>query len=511
MAFAGFPTMQSFAPPLWPQATPPAQAFCDDGARLSVLASFGLDSLDGDEELGRIANFAARLCSTPIAFVSIVEEHRQRFLAGLGLDVDETPRETSFCAHAMLGHVPLVVPDASRDSRFADNPLVTGEPNIRFYAGAPLITAEGAPLGSLCVIDQVPRPDGLDDFQIEGLSVLASAVMRRLEAQRGALRGVRTREAADRQIRFMLDSVPTIAWSAAPDLSFDRFNARWREATGSEPPTTVEGWKHFVHPDDWDASVEKFGTAVANVTEFEDRWRLRRADGTWRWVLSRAVPSGDDPKSARWFGTLTDIDESYREGERQELLARELAHRIKNIFAVINGLISLRSREAPEAKAFAAELSETVRALGRAQDYVMPLRAATDTSLRGLLAILTSPYGRGDGSQIEVTGDKVSVATRAATPMALVFHELATNSAKYGALSVPEGKIEVTLVTRDGSVRVCWRERGGPTVTPPEDEGFGSRLLRMSVQSQLNGSIDHRWLPEGLEVDLIIPLASLEE
>ncbi len=503
--------MKSFAPPLWPQATPPAPAYCDDGARLSVLASFGVDSLDGDEELGRIANFAARLCNTPIALVSIVEEHRQRFLAGLGLDVSETPRETSFCAHAMLGHAPLVVPDASRDPLFADNPLVTGGPGIRFYAGAPLITAEGAPLGSLCVIDQVPRPEGLDDFQTEGLTVLASAVMRRLESQRGALRGVKTKEAADRQLRFMLDSVPTIAWSAAPDLSFDRFNARWREATGSEPPSTVEEWKHFVHPDDWDASVEKFGAAVASVSEFEDKWRLRQADGTWRWVLSRAVPSGDDPGNARWFGTLTDIDDSHREGERQELLARELAHRIKNIFAVINGLISLRSREVPEAKAFAADLSETVRALGRAQDYVMPLRAATDTSLRGLLAILTSPYGRGDGSQIEVEGDRVNVATRAATPMALVFHELATNSAKYGALSVPDGKILVTLETLEGSVRICWRERGGPPVKPPADEGFGSRLLRMSVQSQLNGAIEHRWLPEGLEVDLTIPLASLED
>ncbi|UIP07539.1 PAS domain-containing protein [Erythrobacter sp. SDW2] len=502
--------MKTFAPSLWPAGTLPAPAMCDEDARLKVLAGFGLDSLVEDEELAQIASFAGRLCNAPIALVSIVEEKRQRFLAGMGLDVSESPRETSFCAHAMLGDKLLVVSDARSHPLFADNPLVTGEPHIRFYAGAPLITSEGAPLGSLCVIDRVPRSDGLDSVQCEGLTVLARAVMRRLEAQRGAVRGVKTRESAVAQLRFMLDSVPTIAWSATPDHTFDRFNARWYEMTGSEPPTTADGWRQFVHPDDWDASARKFAAAVASCSPLEDQWRLRRADGTWRWVLSRALPSGDDPATALWFGTLTDIDDNYREGERMEILANELAHRIKNIFAVMNGLIALRSRNRPEAKAFADELSETVRALGRAQDYVMPLRAITDSSMRGLLAILTAPYGTGEGEQVHITGDRINLAIRAATPLALIFHELATNSAKYGALSVAEGRVEVTLDKGEDVVRIGWVERGGPAVSPPSDEGFGSRMLRMSAQSQLNGAIEHRWLPEGLEVNLTIPLGSLE-
>lgn len=501
--------MQTFMPPLWPRATAPV--LCDEAARLNVLESFGVDPLQDDEELAQIAQFAAKLCSAPIALVSIVEEHRQRFLAGLGLETRETPREHSFCAHTMLGSTPYVVPDASLDPLFADNPLVAGEPHIRFYAGAPLITSEGAPLGSLCVIDTVPRPEGLDPLQTEGLEVLAASIMRRLEAQRGAVRGVKTRESAAAQLRFMLDSVPTIAWSATPDHTFDRFNARWYETTGSEPPTTLDGWRQFVHPDDWDASVEKFAAAVASCSPFEDQWRLRRADGTWRWVLSRALPSGDDPATALWFGTLTDIDDNYREGERMEILANELAHRIKNIFAVMSGLIALRSRSKPEVRDFAGELIETVSALGRAQDYVMPLRAITDSSMRGLLDILTAPYGTGEGEQVHVSGDRINVAIRAATPLALIFHELATNSAKYGALSVAEGRVEVTLDKGEDVVRIGWLERGGPAVSPPSDEGFGSRMLRMSVQSQLNGAIEHRWLPEGLEVEMTIPLASLSD
>lgn len=503
--------MKTFAPSLWPAGTLPAPAMCSEDARLKVLAGFGVDSLAEDEELAQIAGFAAKLCQTPIALVSIVEERRQRFLAGLGLDVDETPRETSFCAHAMLGDTLMVVSDASSHPLFADNPLVTGDPHIRFYAGAPLITSEGAPLGSLCVIDLVPRSEGLDPLQVEGLTVLAAAVMRRLEAQRGAIRGVETRETAAAALRSMIDSVPAIAWSAEAGEKFDRFNARWEEVTGKAAPATVGEWEPFIHPDEWSAALAAFVAAVDHVTPYEHRFRLLQADGTWRWVLARAVPSSDNPGRARWFGTLTDIDDAHREGERMEILAGELAHRIKNIFAVINGLISLRSRNMPEAKAFAEELSDTVRALARAQEYVMPLRAITDSSMRGLLDILTAPYGVGDGRQVEVTGDRVDVAIRAATPLALVFHELATNAAKYGALSVAEGRVHVTLDKSETAIRIGWRESGGPPVRVPDDEGFGSRLLRMSVQSQLNGAIEHRWAPGGLEVALTIPLASLND
>ncbi|WP_435416706.1 PAS domain-containing protein [Parerythrobacter aurantius] len=503
--------MATLNAPLWPEGARPDAAMCSDDARLQVLASFSLDSLEGDAELARLAGFAAKLCNAPVALVSIVEEQRQRFLAELGLGVAETPREYSFCAHAMLGDAPMIVPDAANHPLFATNPLVTGEPNVRFYAGAPLISSEGAPLGSLCVIDWQPRPEGLDSLQLEGLTALASAVMRRLEAQRTALRGAKTRETTEAQLRFMLDSVPAIAWGATPDQVFNRFNARWEEVTGSKPPRTVEEWRQFVHPDDWDASIEKFGAAVAGASHFEDQWRLRQADGTWRWVLSRAAPSGNDPATAHWFGTITDIDDTYREAERRELLANELAHRIKNIFAVVGGLISLRSRKHPEAGQLAEELSETVRALGRAQDYVMPLRAGKGGSLDGLLAILTAPYGTGDAQQVAISGTGVEVGTRAATPMALVIHELATNSAKYGALSSAEGRVAVEYATVGDSVHIRWRESGGPAVSAPADSGFGSRLLKMSVQSQLNGSIEHRWHPDGLEVAVVVPLSALRD
>ncbi|GAA4048894.1 sensor histidine kinase [Parerythrobacter jejuensis] len=501
--------MNDLNPNPWPDGTLPAPEWCEDCDRLTVLAGFGVERLRDDPELSEITRFAAELCAAPIALVSIVEEHRQNFIAGLGLEVTETPREYSFCAHAMMGQGAMVIPDATVDPSFADNPLVTGDPHVRFYAGMPLVTSEGAPIGALCIIDTQPRPEGLSATQMRGLSVLARSVMRRLESQRQSSRSAIATDENARRLRFMLDSVPDIAWSALPGPVFDRFNARWDEVTGAAPPRSVSDWERFIHPDDWDASREKFTAAVEAVEPFEDQLRIRQADGTYRWNLSRAVPSHADAETAQWFGTLTDIDVSHRQSESRDLIARELAHRIKNIFAVMNGLIALRSRGKPEVRDFADELAGTVRALGRAQEFVRPLTDEKGESLRGLLDILTAPYGKGDGRHIHVTGDRVEIGIRAATPMALVFHELATNSAKYGALSAEQGSVEVALRKDATSVHITWAEHGGPEVSAPSDSGFGSRLLRMSIESQLDGSLDQEWDANGLRVRITLPLASL--
>lgn len=502
--------MNDQSPPHWPHGKLPAPELCQDGERLRVLSGFGVDGLQDDPELNQIVQFAATLCDAPIALVSVVEEERQRFLARQGLSALETPREYSFCAHAMLGHRIFVVNDAASHPDFATNPLVTGDPHIRFYAGAPLVSVEGAPMGSLCVIDGEVRPEGLTAAQEQGLLVLATAVMRRLESRRQDQRSERKLQRSHRRLRSMIDSVPDIAWSAKPGPVFDQFNARWREVTGTDEPREMRDWQAVIHPDDWEVSLEKFRQAVEICEDHEDRWRLRQADGTWRWVLSRAVPSNDDPGRSHWFGTLTDIDDTYREAERQEMLANELAHRIKNIFTVIAGLVKLRSRGKPEVQAYADELENTIRALGRAQDFVMPLRAKKGDSLRALLDILTAPYGSNDDRQVYVSGDTVKIGFHSATPMALVFHELATNSAKYGALSAAKGRVDVKLEASGKSIRIEWVESGGPPVSQPDNAGFGSRLLQLSIQSQLNGTIEQDWAEDGLRVRMVIPATALE-
>lgn len=143
-----------------------------------------LDVLDTVAEpvLDALARAASLACGTPIALISLIDEHRQWFKANIGLDgVQETPRELAFCAHAVLDEAVMVVPDASADARFADNPLVTGAPDIRFYAGAPLRLEGGETIGTLCVIDQQPHQP--DAKQLEMLRCLATAVVAALETR----------------------------------------------------------------------------------------------------------------------------------------------------------------------------------------------------------------------------------------------------------------------------------------------------------------------------------------
>ncbi len=156
-----------------------AQKPANENARLSNLEAYAIMDTLADKGFDEIVALASTICNTPISLVTLLDDRRQWFKARHGLDVTETTRETAFCAHAILQNDMMVVPDALQDERFFDNPLVIGAPDIRFYAGMPLITPNGYKMGTLCVIDSQPRT--LTATQLYSLEVLSRQVVKQME------------------------------------------------------------------------------------------------------------------------------------------------------------------------------------------------------------------------------------------------------------------------------------------------------------------------------------------
>lgn len=310
--------------------------------------------------------------------------------------------------------------------------------------------------------------------------------------------------------RVLTDAMPQMVWSTLPDGYHDYYNARWYEFTGMpDGSTDGEAWNGMFHPDDQAHAWALWSECLATGDPYEIEYRLRRHDGQYCWTLGRALPVRDaEGRISRWIGTCTDIDDAKRNAEQTELMSRELSHRIKNIFAVIGGLIGLSAPNSAEGNVFAQQLASRIAALGRAHNFARPHSPLSQpesdhTGIHGLLAELMAPYDTVGRTPYAISGDDCPIGERSATPLALVIHELATNAVKYGALSVPDGKVIITTETDSDHAVITWRESGGPIIEHrPSQTGFGTQLSEASITGQLGGVLERTWHPDGLEVTM---------
>ena len=315
-------------------------------------------------------------------------------------------------------------------------------------------------------------------------------------------------EESEAKFSVLTDAMPQMVWSTRTDGYHDYYNAQWYAFTGvSQGFVDGKEWAGLFHEEDRPRAWERWRHSLATGDPYEVEYRLRQHDGDYRWVLGRALPVRNEKNEiVRWIGTCTDIHEAKISAEQNELLNRELSHRIKNIFAVIVGLLSLASRKRPELRPAMSELMARVAALGRAHDFARPhsdlsAPAVPQGGLKGLLEKLLEPYQSEVGERVTVASDDIAIDDRGATPIALVVHELATNSAKYGALSAEAGTVAIEAHLRDGEVWLTWREMGGPRIAePPTQTGFGSELASLSIERQLGGILEKEWREDGLMV-----------
>ena len=324
----------------------PADPARDEAARLAALHELRvLDTLP-EAVYDDIVQLASQICGTPVGLVSLVDADRQWFKARVGLDLDETRRDLAFCAHAIVSAEPVfIVEDAAQDARFRDNPLVTGNPHIRFYAGAPIVLLDGQVVGTVCVIDTVPRV--LDAAQIRALQALsrqAAALLelrlRTLAAERHtheierlSMQAADERRRGDELLELVLRGANLGLWdlqvASGTFAANDREYALLGYAAGESRPENLD-WRALVHPDDWPVLNAAIVAHLAGeAASYTCEHRMRHRDGTWIWVLTHAIIAERDAtgEPLRIVGTHMDISARLR--NRHSLTrARDLLQRM---------------------------------------------------------------------------------------------------------------------------------------------------------------------------------------
>ena len=314
---------------------PPAQNDPQETARLNALQSYAILDTPAEEAFDQLAILAARICSTPMAVVNFLDSERQWFKAAVGVPFKQTDRAIAFCSHALSGsRDPLVVADARQHPLFADNPLVLGEPHIRLYACFPLVTPEGAALGTLAVLDTVPRP--LADEQLEGLKILAGQAMVLLELRRQQRQLSQLVQERDQIHANLVEKSETLGEAArTARINEERFHlvARatadtiwdwnlvtdamwWNEGMQSlfgvppgELPPDSRSWTERLHPDESADVVHGIHAAIdSNASHWSAEYRFRRQDDSYAWVLDRGFLIRDgEGRAVRMVGGMADI------------------------------------------------------------------------------------------------------------------------------------------------------------------------------------------------------------
>ncbi len=312
----------------------------------------------------------------------------------------------------------------------------------------------------------------------------------------------------EEHLRLAIDAAHVALWSWNVDTNRLTLDARSFELWGLPWAEQVqfEALSAHIHPADRDRVRAAFRATRSTAGAYEIDFRVV-LDRQVRWISARGQGADTGMVERVMFGIFLDVTGRKQAEEGHELLAGEMSHRVKNLLAIASALTQITSRSAKTTTDMSRDLIGRLSALGRAHDLVRPLPGNEgDAVLLGdLFAVLLAPYDdtAAFSGRIRIAVTRMGIGERTAGTLALVIHELATNSLKHGALSSEAGALDVSSASDDGQLVVTWVETGGPQLDgTPEERGFGRKLISRSLAEHLEGSVTYDWLPGGLVATL---------
>jgi two-component sensor histidine kinase len=286
------------------------------------------------------------------------------------------------------------------------------------------------------------------------------------------------------------------------ERAFDLWGIPWADEVSFEELSA------HIHPADRDRVRAAFTGTRSVAGSYEIDFRIMLLNEV-RWISARGQGADVGILDRVMFGIFLDVTNRKQAEEGHELLAGEMSHRVKNLLAVAASLTHISWRSATSLEEMANGLIQRLTALGRAHDLVRPLPGSEGKAalLGDLLSVLLAPYDDPEAfaGRVRVAVPRMGIGEATATTLALVIHELATNSAKHGALSAHEGTLDVTGICDETNLSLIWSEDGGPPVEgSPEMRGFGSKMIARSMAQQFAGILSYDWQPSGLVVTLLM-------
>ena len=487
-----------------------------DRQRLDALAEYEVLDSEAEEAFDEIVFTAKTVCETPMALISLVDRDRQWFKARIGFDPCQTPIEQSVCSHGMYSDELLVIPDLSADPRTRDNKLVDAGDGVRFYAGAPLVTPAGVVIGMLCVLDVTVRPGGLDPAQRRILKSLAAQVVTQLELRKALRVAAREMEQHRSQTEVLKKASKRLQLAEeAGNVGAFELNCQTRMVKVSPEFCRIYGFDNVdTIPGGTiaerrrvltDVPVEASSMAAPDHQVIEEYEIIRANDGEVRWLELRArYVEGEDGRAPSLVGIVTDVTE-------QHMVNEEIAHRLKNTLALVQAVAGHTLRDIPDPGPV-HEFNRRVAALATAHDLLLSRTRASGC----LKELANGVFAKlGIEKRVALTGQDRELASRPLLTLSMILHELATNAMKYGALSVPDGRVEMRVTCdprgEDGEewLTLRWTELDGPPAARPNRKGLGTRLIERGLDPE--GDVQMDFGESGFALELCAPMKSLQK